>query len=262
MKEKGFSPDRIWNRSFGHHMGDGIDIAVQAGGKDRSDKASYLRETTIGDVIFATPLSLFCFTNGRSFWFNQDGERFADENCLHITSGCMSNAHANQKMTYGIFTKEIADTQGMDVPALADEAIEDGNPNIVKCETLEEIAEAFDIPFETLKENVDRYNMFCDQQMDDDYNKDPETLIHLDPPYYGVRYSMCIMTSIGGIETNRRMEVLRPDETAVPGLYAVGVDGCKLYGETYTIAVCGSANGNNVNSGRVAAKNAVEYLGL
>ena len=40
----------------------------------------------------------------------------------------------------------------------------------------------------------------------------------------------------------------------IPGLYAVGTDGCQLYRETYTMNIPASCQGNNVNSGRTAAK--------
>ena len=40
----------------------------------------------------------------------------------------------------------------------------------------------------------------------------------------------------------------------IRGLYAVGTDGCQLYRETYTMNIPASCQGNNVNSGRVAAR--------
>ena len=67
---------------------------------------------------------------------------------------------------------------------------------------------------------------------------------------------------MGGIATNRRFEVLGADKHAIPGLYAIGMDGIETYLELYNTAVSGGANAYNVNSGRYAAINAVEkYLG-
>lgn len=58
----------------------------------------------------------------------------------------------------------------------------------------------------------------------------------------------------------RKMEVINEAGVPIPGLYAVGTDGCELYRETYTMNVPASCNGNNCNSGRTAAKNAVASL--
>ena len=57
------------------------------------------------------------------------------------------------------------------------------------------------------------------------------------------------------------MEAINEFGTPIPGLYAVGTDGCELYRETYTMNVPASCNANNVNSGRTAARNAAEYIG-
>lgn len=47
---------------------------------------------------------------------------------------------------------------------------------------------------------------------------------------------------------------------AIPGLYAIGVDGAMLYHNVYTINMPGTCCGNNVNSGREAAQAAAAYL--
>ena len=39
-------------------------------------------------------------------------------------------------------------------------------------------------------------------------------------------------------------------------------DGCKMYRETYTINIGGSCNANNVNSGRIAAREACKLVGI
>ena len=47
----------------------------------------------------------------------------------------------------------------------------------------------------------------------------------------------------------------------IPGLYVVGNDGAMLWANEYTIIIPGGTNGHNVNSGRVAAQDAVGLLG-
>jgi fumarate reductase flavoprotein subunit len=84
--------------------------------------------------------------------------------------------------------------------------------------------------------------------------------IHRGGPFLWVNQDLSFWTSIGGVHTNRNMEVINESGVPVPELYAVGTDGCELYRETYTMNVPASCNGNNCNSGRVAAKNAAASL--
>ena len=47
----------------------------------------------------------------------------------------------------------------------------------------------------------------------------------------------------------------------IPGLYAVGLDAGGMYGDSYHLIFPGSTIGFAVNSGRIAAENALRYLG-
>ena len=80
-------------------------------------------------------------------------------------------------------------------------------------------------------------------------------------PFYIFRQDLAFWTSIGGIDTNRNMEVITAKGEVVPGLFAAGTDGCNLYRETYTMTVPASCNANNCNSGRIAARSAFALLG-
>lgn len=261
LSAAGVNPDEVFVRSFGGHRGDAIDMAVQAGARDMSLTSAFLRETTIRGVDFATPFSMFFFTTGQVMWVNQDGERFADENCLSITSGCQSNANSNQGQTYTLFSQTILDAAGEAAATACAELLEAGSDEVVKADTLEELAETFGIPAETLVSEVERYNGFCDGGADEDFGKDAGKLARIETPFYMAKMSYCYMSSIGGIQTSRKAEVMSAEGKPVPGLYAVGSDGCELYAGTYTISVCSSYNGNNVYSGRNAARNACAYLG-
>lgn len=260
LSSLGIHSDEVFVRSFGGHMGDGLDMAVEAGAQDRSVLSAFLRETTVGDIEFASPFSIFFFSNGSLLWVNENGERFADENCLSITSGCMSNANSNQTQPYGIFSRAILEEAGEEAVAQCEEAIGEGNAYVFSSDTVDGLAEKMGVPAKELAETVDRYNSFCETGVDEDFGKAGSALVKLDPPYYGVRFQYCYMSSIGGIHTSRHAEVLDAQAAPIPGLYAVGSDGCELYYGTYTISVCSSYNGNNVYSGRNAARNACEYM--
>lgn len=256
LREAGVDPDLTFVRSFGGHMGDGLAMAVQAGAKDLSVTSSYLRETTVCDVDFATPLSMFFFTTGSVLWVNSDAERFADESCLSITSGCQSNANSNQGQTYTVFSQAILNANPDAAEAF--EAYE--GTQVVRVETIADAAKAFGLSPDALEASVEKYNNFCEAGVDEDFGKSADALVVLEPPFLIAKMSYCYMSSIGGIKTDRHAQVISENGLPIPGLFAAGSDGCQLYGGTYTISVCSSYNGNNVYSGRNAARTAADYL--
>ena len=136
----------------------------------------------------------------------------------------------------------------------------DGN-NIFKADTIEELAVKAGMDPAILSATVARYNELCAKGIDDDFAKPAEKMVPIaKAPYYIVRQDMAVWTSIGGVRTNRKFEAVKPDGEPVLGLYAVGVEGCELYRDGYTMNMPGSCNGNSVNSGRTAARSACSYI--
>ena len=125
----------------------------------------------------------------------------------------------------------------------------------------EEIAQWAGVPSETLKTTVEEYNRFCDQGYDAVYNKDRRYLQALrTPPYYAIRCYLACLDSIGGIKINHHMEVLNRRDNPFPGLYAGGDCAGGWESNTYCILLPGSALGFAINSGRMAAENAIKFL--
>jgi fumarate reductase flavoprotein subunit len=66
---------------------------------------------------------------------------------------------------------------------------------------------------------------------------------------------------MGGIKINHKTEVIDKKSNVIPGLYAVGYDAGGMYGDSYHGKVAsGSSVGFAFNSGRIAGRNAVQYL--
>jgi fumarate reductase flavoprotein subunit len=66
---------------------------------------------------------------------------------------------------------------------------------------------------------------------------------------------------MGGIRINGNTEVIDKAENVIPGLYAVGFDAGGMYGDSYHISVAsGSSVGFAFNSGRIAGRNALDYI--
>ena len=108
---------------------------------------------------------------------------------------------------------------------------------------------------------MDEYNEFCDCRYDEVFVKDPQYLRALrTPPYYVIRFSGALLVTTGGIKINHKMEVLDREGDPIPGLYAAGTDTGGWESDTYCAVLPGSAFGFAMNSGRIAAESASDYI--
>lgn len=264
MKERGFDTRYLFHRGNPGHNGDGLHMAVSVGAEDVSRRRAYL------DKLYTYPLSPYSTTNayinlkGYTLWVNGNGERFANEFCGEHVSCYYSNAKLTQPISYAVFDSAFVQRfKGDAVDMEKDLAMLSGpeHTNCFRADSVEELAAKAEIAPDVLCGTIKRYNAMCEKGEDEDFSKNPSRLLPiLRPPFYMVRQDLGVWTSIGSVKTNRKFEVVKPNGEPIPGLYCVGVEGCELYWDCYTITVPGSANGNNVNSGRTAAKCAQEYL--
>lgn len=269
MKERGRSLDHTVMIGQPGHDGDGLRMAASAGAHDVSRERAFLCPLGSAGIDFFQPMTNIVHHGGPVLWVNQDGVRYTNEFCGAQVDGCYGNAVHTQKTSWAILASEQVAmlAEGAQYPALADdiEAAVQQNPddNVFKADTIADLAKAAGLDAPTLEETVKRYNELCETGEDEDFDKDKSMMVPIATgPFYIFRQDFVYATSIGAIDTNRRMEVLTPEGETIPGLYAVGTDGCNLYRETYTISVPASCNANNLNSGRTAARNACEYAGV
>lgn len=265
MAERGWDLTYSHNNGVPGHDGDGLRMAITAGAHDVSRERCFLREGYSYGINFFADMSQTIHRGGPVLWVNQDAERYTNEGCGSFVPQCVGNAIHTQAASYQVMSQDIIDefvarTGYEALQADMDDAVAQcPGDNVYKADTLAELAELQGIDPEMLEATVARYNELCAKGVDDDFNKGAENLIPLENgPFYIFRQDMAFWTSIGGIDTNRKMEVVTPRGETIPGLYAAGTDGCNLYRETYTMSIPASCNANNCYSGRTAAKNAVE----
>ena len=115
--------------------------------------------------------------------------------------------------------------------------------------TVEELARKIDLPTETLRGTVDRFNGFARSGEDtefhrgrsayDHYYGDPRNrpnpcLAPLEvPPFYAVKIVPGDLGTKGGLRMDVHARVLRDDDTPIPGLYAAGNASAAVMGRTY-----------------------------
>ena len=264
MEQRGFDMEHMFHRGDPGRNGDGWRMAVSAGAGDMSRHRTYLLKLHIFPLHPYSTTTLSIHQMGYTIWVNGNGERYANELCGEHMKPFFQNAKLTQDKTYSVFDASFIENNKKNAPDLdADLKSLLGGPhhNCYKADSIEELAVQAGIDPSTLKATVTRYNDLCAKGNDADFAKRADRMIAIDtPPYYIVRQDLAIWTSIGAIRTNRRFEAVNLQGKPVPGLYAVGVDGCELYRDSYSLSVPGSCNGNNINSGRTAARSAFKYI--
>lgn len=139
---------------------------------------------------------------------------------------------------------------------------EDGKsaPLFVKGATLEQAAEKAGINAENLAETVARYNKFVKTKKDADFNRPPEYMkseIASHGPYYIVEQKPRFATTMGGLVTNDKLNVVRRDGSTIGNLYAAG----ELVGGTMGDDSPAGANvGWALTSGKFAADRIADQL--
>ena len=136
---------------------------------------------------------------------------------------------------------------------------------IFKGDTAEELAEAAGMAPELLAKSIKDYDAACEAGYDKLFNKNPDYLYPLgEGPYYAVKCMGCPYSTVGGIEVDDYMRVLRPDGTLIPGLYCAGAEtiGCLMGGAAFS-DLGGFSFGwpcySGYAAGKAAAGDPVEY---
>jgi len=273
------------------HAGDGFTMANEIGAATegivsllKAGPIPYPTTFYLGKGPNRFPISLWALcSEPMMIWINNKGKRFIDESIILSTRFYVSaNALDLQPdgLAYFLFDsnminiikeKGLSNVQGANPfrefqrsklpPGLEKEIqIEAKKGENIKISTLlDEIADWIGVDRKSLRFTIDEYNSFCDKGYDPIFAKNRDYLIPLNtPPYYAVRGSGHILNTIGGIKINEHMEVLDKKDNPIPGLYAAGVDTGGWISDTYCVTVPGTAFSFALNSGRIAAENAVK----
>jgi 3-oxosteroid 1-dehydrogenase len=123
------------------------------------------------------------------------------------------------------------------------------NGTIKKGATVAALAGEIGVPAENLQATLDRFNGFAESGVDEDFHRgesaydkyysDPTvkpnpSLHRIDQgPFYAVRIVPGDLGTKGGLVTDERARVLRPDGSAIAGLYAAGNASAAVMGHTY-----------------------------
>jgi fumarate reductase flavoprotein subunit len=154
-------------------------------------------------------------------------------------------------------------TRPVDINKEMSAALEKGSGELFTADSIEELAKKIGVDPSVLRATVNEYNGFCEKRHDDLFAKDPKYLRPIKgPKFYAVKARTVFLGTLGGIKINHKTEVVDKKDKIIPGLYAVGFDAGGMWGDSYSIRdSSGASAGFAVNSGRIAGKNALKYIG-
>lgn len=266
LREMGIDPERVSRKGFPCHEGDGLDMAVEVGGVDERSKRCVMREPgTLGCDFESAFGALGIHNGGPVMYVNQNGERFTNENAIATNAAFAANCILGQRRSFTIASGETMALIDATVPPIADNlstaaaaALSDSTKGVYQADTIEALASQIGVDGTVLAAQLARYNELCAGAHDADFGKDAEMMVPMETgPYWAFEHGLFYFSTIGGIKTNRSFEVCDAEDNPIPGLWAVGTDGCNLYGDTYTVMMPASCMANNINSGRSAGQAAI-----
>ncbi|QIK66226.1 3-oxosteroid 1-dehydrogenase [Nocardioides sp. HDW12B] len=138
---------------------------------------------------------------------------------------------------------------------------------IVRSDTVEGLAEQIGVPAANLTATLERFNGFARNGVDEDFGRGesvydqyysdptvtPNPSLHAidQAPFYAVKMVPGDLGTKGGLVTDERARVLRPDGSVIAGLYAAGNCSAAVMGRTYPGP--GGTIGPALTFGRLAA---------
>ena len=207
---------------------------------------------------------------------NKQGKRFINEEQMQNTT-FTGNAIAMQKDAIGfsIIDTKIAKgymKKGVDIVNFVhhpddvsdfldavENSLANNNPDIIKADTLEELAEKCGINVENFIEQVEEYNEMCDSY-DSLFYKPAQFMKKIEKgPFYAAGFRPGAYGTLGGIKIDEDCQVLDKEWEPIPGVFACGTDTCTIFGDSYMFLLPGNTMGYCINTGRFAGSGAAEF---
>jgi fumarate reductase flavoprotein subunit len=262
--------------------GDGIRMAWEAGAGEEGKSLLELYRAGPAGPDFTLGNQIEYAVTQPDLWVDPKGKRFCDESiCFYDSSVGNANARSKEGYTWSIFDEGIIKRmleRGIDKNVAIDSmpgskptdiereikaALDKKSTEVFEAGSIEELAAKISVNPAVLKKTIDEYNDGCEKKQDALFAKDPKYLRPIKgPKYYAVKARTVFLGTMGGIKINEKAEVIDKKDNVIPGLYAAGFDAGGMYGDSYPIKCSsGLASAFALNSGRIAGKSVLKFLG-
>ena len=132
---------------------------------------------------------------------------------------------------------------------------------LMQADTLDELADmlGFEGEFkENFLKSIERYNELCEGGVDLDFGKQKKDMTPIvKAPFYGICLGSWLLATMNGVRVNTNLQAIKPDGSAIEGLYVVGNDMGGFFSNSYPQMFGGTAQGKTVCFARLAALHAV-----
>lgn len=200
-------------------------------------------------------------------WVNQRAERFHNEALRGGASGASALLAQDPPRCWAVIDARMAQRVTVTDPAYqhhgapdrdAIQRLLDTSPYVARGATVAELAEDAGLPASSLQDTIDEHNALLASGAE----TDPlfgRPLSRLEPiesaPFYAVQFLPLARKNFGGVRTDLQCRVLRPNGSAIHGLFAAGelagMAGGHINGRA---GLEGTMLGPSLFSGRVAAR--------
>ncbi len=224
--------------------GDGI-VMAEAVGANLVDM-EYIQMVASGDPFITPIITNVAFVNSQGERFvREDGRR--DEICEAVLE------QPGQYFYYIMDTHTTVDLlDGMTIHGFVLDDIVDGE-DIIKADTLEELAEQMGIDPDTLTNTVAEFNSYVDAGSGDPLGRATFGSRIDAGPYYANRAYANVHYCMGGVEIDTQARVIDNEGNVIPGLYAAGEVTGGIHG---TNRLGGNSIADIITFGRIAGQNA------
>jgi fumarate reductase flavoprotein subunit len=262
--------------------GDGIRMAGECGAAEAGIHLLELYRVGPMGPEFAMGCQMEYVGVQPELWVDARGNRFCDESTGFYDTQC-GNASSKLKEGYSFTIFDDAAIRryldkgidkNVDIEILPgakpvnlekemQAALERGTNELFKADSIEGLAVKMGVEAGIFKATVEEYNKACAERHDGLFAKDARYLRALTGPhFYAIRARTVFLGTMGGIKINHKTEVIDKKDKVIAGLYAAGFDAGGMYGDSYPIQhASGLSSGFALNSGRIAGKNAIKFLG-
>ena len=289
----GLPTDNLINGMFGRD-GSGIKMGLWAGGSMGPDRIVCSPNIIFRSETYPTNLLRWgsgfpdgeCVWGSPFMWVDSDGRRFTDETFLGVFGQIVRAERLKPGRYFSIFDSNYRENisrmppEHFSLPVLEDydfeslfaswvehgaeggEAPEGGAVCCWGAESLEDLLSYLPMTDEAKAElaaEIERYNGYCEAGEDDDFGRDPKTLVPVNkPPYYAImsvdEKPMVGTVTLNGLVIDDKQRVLDKRYNPIVGLYATGNNSDGRFAIQYSTQMQGLTLGFAMTHGRELGK--------
>lgn len=246
------------------NLGDGHRMAEAAGAAlARMDQANIAPAVPARVRGIDLPLGTFHHREPSALLVDRDGRRFVNEYLFNLGEVLLQKDPATGSFAH-LPAWLVADAALLSASPVMNHFLRTDPGFMRRARDLDGLAAQIGVPPHALKATVQRFNGFAATGADLDFGRHldplaanglaPERLAPLrEPPFVAMPFNLTFLSTKGGPRTDSRGQVLRPDGSAIGGLYCAGVAmanpfGTRAIGQGTTIGpnmtwgwICGRA---------------------